>query len=69
MLAGEQRGALAAALGRLDAAQRQVVLLRYVLDLSEAECAAVLDCPPGTVKSRASRALTRLRGELEAAGG
>jgi RNA polymerase sigma-70 factor (ECF subfamily) len=69
VLAGEQRGELAAALERLDDAQRQVVLLRYVLDLSEAECAAVLDCPPGTVKSRASRALTRLRGELEAAGG
>ena len=46
-----------------------MVLLRYVLDLSEAECAAVLDCASGTVKSRASRALTRLRGELEAAGG
>jgi RNA polymerase sigma-70 factor (ECF subfamily) len=66
-LAGERRSALAAAVGRLDPAQRQVVLLRYVLDLSEVECAAVLGCRPGTVKSRASRALKRLRGELEAA--
>ena len=42
-----------------------MVLLRYVLELSEAECAAVLGCRPGTVKSRASRALARLRVELE----
>src|SRR5687767_12081527 len=69
VLAGEQRSALAAAVGRLDPPQRQVVLLRYVLDLSEAECAAVLDCRPGTVKSRASRALERLRGELEGVDG
>jgi RNA polymerase sigma factor (sigma-70 family) len=66
LLAGEQRSALAAALGRLEAPQRQVVVLRYMLDLSEAECAAVLGCRPGTVKSRASRALARLRGDLEA---
>ena len=69
LLAGERRSALAAALARLDAPQRRVVVLRYALDLSEAECAAVLGCRPGTVKSRASRALARLRGELEAADG
>jgi RNA polymerase sigma factor (sigma-70 family) len=67
LLAAEQRSALAAALARLDPPQRRVVVLRYVLDLSEAECAAVLGCRQGTVKSRLSRALTKLREDLEAA--
>lgn len=48
----------------LDADQRAVVLLRYYLDLSEADTAAALGCPPGTVKSRLSRAMRRLRKEL-----
>ena len=52
------------ALGRLDAAHREVVLLRHVLELSETETAAVLRCRPGTVKSRLSRGLARLREEL-----
>ena len=42
-------------------------MLRYILDLSEAECAAALNCRQGTVKSRLSRALTKLRAELEGA--
>jgi RNA polymerase sigma factor (sigma-70 family) len=58
--------ALTAALGRLEPAQREVVVLRHVLDLSEAETAAALHCRPGTVKSRLSRALDRLREELDA---
>jgi RNA polymerase sigma factor (sigma-70 family) len=65
-LAGSDRQELAAALARLAPEQRQVVVLRYFLDLSEAECAAALACRPGTVKSRLSRALGRLRAELEA---
>jgi len=69
LLAGEERGELVSALRHLDPPQRSVVLLRYVLELSEAECAAVLGCRPGTVKSRASRALARLRVELEGADG
>ncbi len=48
----------------LDADQRAVVLLRYYLDLSEADTAAALGCPPGTAKSRLSRAMRRLRKEL-----
>jgi RNA polymerase sigma-70 factor (ECF subfamily) len=55
---------LTAALRRLDPAHRQVLVLRYLVGLSEAECAAVLDCRPGTVKSRHARALRRLREEL-----
>jgi RNA polymerase sigma factor (sigma-70 family) len=65
VLAGARRGTLLAALERLSDEHREVVALRYLLDLSEGECAAVLRCRPGTVKSRASRALDRLRVELE----
>ncbi len=53
-----ERAALLAALGPR---QRAVVVLRYWLDLSEAETAAALGCSVGTVKSQASRALERLR--------
>ena len=66
-LAGADRQELAAALGRLGPEHREVIVLRYLLDLSEAECAAALGCRPGTVKSRLSRALGRLRLELEGA--
>jgi RNA polymerase sigma-70 factor (sigma-E family) len=64
--AGEQRGpedrqALLDALNRLGPRQRAVVVLRYWLDLSEAETAAALNCSVGTVKSQASRALATLR--------
>ena len=64
VLEHEARGRLAAALARLDDAQRQAVLLRHVLDLSEAECAAALGCRRGTVKSRVSRGLAKLREDL-----
>ena len=57
-------GPLAAALARLEPAHREVVVLRHLLDLPEAECAAVLGCRQGTVKSRLSRALARLRADL-----
>jgi RNA polymerase sigma factor (sigma-70 family) len=55
------------ALARLEPAHREIVVLRHLLDLPEAECAEVLGCRKGTVKSRLSRALTRLRAELEGA--
>ena len=41
--------------------QKAVVVLRYWLDLSEAEIAEILGCRAGTVKSLAARALRRLR--------
>jgi RNA polymerase sigma-70 factor (sigma-E family) len=45
--------------------QRAALVLRYFDDLSEAEAAAVMGCSVGTVKSTTSRALERLRKELE----
>ena len=64
LLAGEERATLLAAVQALGEEQRAVVVCRYLLGLSEAETAAVLDCRPGTVKSRLSRALARLEAEL-----
>jgi len=60
-LAAEQQQALLRALDALREEDRLVIACRYFLDLSEAEMAAVLGCPRGTVKSRLSRALARLR--------
>ena len=45
--------------------QRAVIVLRYFEGRSEAEIAQLLDISPGTVKSRASRALDALRTRLE----
>ena len=56
------------ALAALRDRDRELVTLRFVLDLGERETAAVLGCRPGTVKSRTSRALGRLRILLEESG-
>ena len=64
VLADERRRHLLAAVGALPARQRDVVACRYLLALSEAETAAVLGVADGTVKSRLSRALGRLRATL-----
>jgi RNA polymerase sigma-70 factor (sigma-E family) len=57
----DSRLVVLAALRRLSAGQRQVLVLRYYEGLSEGEIAAVLGISAGTVKSRASRALAALR--------
>jgi DNA-directed RNA polymerase specialized sigma24 family protein len=52
------------AVRRLPARQRAVVALRYWEDLSEAQIAATLDWPLGTVKSTLHRALNTLKQEI-----
>jgi RNA polymerase sigma factor (sigma-70 family) len=52
------------AVARLPPRQRAVVALRYWDDLSEAEIAATLDWPAGTVKSTLHRALAQLKKEI-----
>jgi RNA polymerase sigma-70 factor (sigma-E family) len=57
----DRRDALRLALSRLPVKQRAVVVLRFHEDLSEAQVAALLGVSVGTVKSQASKALTKLR--------
>ena len=49
------------ALDRLPRRQRDIVVLRHLADLSEADVAALIGCSVGTVKSNASRARAALR--------
>jgi RNA polymerase sigma-70 factor (ECF subfamily) len=66
VLANETRARLLAAVNALRDEDREVIGARYFLDLSEAEAAQALAIPRGTVKSRLSRALDRLRAQLGA---
>lgn len=63
--AGWEGRALWAAVRRLAVADQEVLYLRFFLDLSEAEAARALNVAQGTVKSRTSRALGRLRGLID----
>ncbi len=63
-LAAERQRELLAAFQTLPGDDQRVISYRYFLDLSEAEMAAAIGCPRGTVKSRLSRALGRLRRQL-----
>lgn len=63
-VAAERRAELLGALGALREEDRLVIGCRYFLGLSEAETAATLGCARGTVKSRLSRAIGRLREKL-----
>lgn len=56
--------AIVEAIAGLPSRQREVVILRFLLDMSEADTAEALGVPKGTVKSRLSRALDKLREEL-----
>lgn len=60
-LAAERRRVVAAALRRLREDDRLVIAYRYFFDLSEVEMAEALGVARGTVKSRLSRAMGRLR--------
>jgi RNA polymerase sigma-70 factor (sigma-E family) len=55
------RDLLLRALAALPPRQRAVLVLRYWEDLPDAEIAAALNCTAGTVRSQASRGLSRLR--------
>jgi RNA polymerase sigma-70 factor (sigma-E family) len=57
----QDRDALMRALMELPYGQRAAVVLRYWMDMSETQTAAVLGCSVGNVKSQASRALAKLR--------
>jgi RNA polymerase sigma-70 factor, ECF subfamily len=61
VLVHERQQALVAAVNALRDEDREVIGARYFLELSEAETADALGIPRGTVKSRLSRALDRLR--------
>jgi RNA polymerase sigma-70 factor (ECF subfamily) len=62
--AAETRQAVWDALGRLPPPQRAAIILRYYLGLNEAEMAAKLTCPRGTVKWRLHAARKRLQALL-----
>jgi RNA polymerase sigma factor (sigma-70 family) len=62
-------GQIVEAMAGLSERDREIVSLRYLLDLSEEEIAGVLAVRRGTVKSRLSRAVGRLREALEVADG
>lgn len=64
--ANEFRSILVATLQRLKEDDRLILAYRLFFDLSEAEMADALNVPKGTVKSRLSRALGRLRAALPA---
>lgn len=52
--------------GSLKEHDREVIHLRFFMELSVDETSQVLEVPPGTVKSRQHRALARLRAVLAA---
>jgi RNA polymerase sigma factor (sigma-70 family) len=60
-----ERDAMLQALRALPDGQRDVIVLRFYLDLTVAETAEVLGIAEGTVKSAASRAVHRLRDLFE----
>jgi RNA polymerase sigma-70 factor (sigma-E family) len=66
-LAQESHAAMVHALAALPQRQREVLTMRYYLDLSEAEIADALGISTGSVKAHAHRGLSALRHGMEAA--
>lgn len=56
--------AVIAAIARLPAKERAVLVLRHLMDLDERSIAGVLDWPFGSVKTRLRRARQRIRNQL-----
>ena len=65
VLATVHRATVLAALAGLPRRQREVLVLRHWLDLSEAEIAGTLRISRGSVKTHSSRGLTALRTAME----
>ena len=65
VVAAERREELLSILGELSEGDRLVISYRYFLGLSEQETATALGCARGTVKSRLSRAIARLRQAMQ----
>jgi len=61
-----ERSAVVAALRLLPPRQREVLVLRYYLDLPEAQIAAVLGISRGSVKAHTARAMAAMRSALAA---
>ncbi len=59
-----ERQVVVDALNELPPADRLILALRFFEDMTQAEIAEILECPVGTVKSRLSRAMARLRAGL-----
>jgi len=65
VLHSAERHAVMDALRSLPSRQREVLVLRYYSDLSEAQIAHVLEISPGAVKTHAHRGLTALRRTID----
>jgi RNA polymerase sigma-70 factor (sigma-E family) len=65
LVTGEDRREVLAAIARLPRRTREVIVLRYYLDLTEQEIAAALGVHRGTVSSTASRGLAAIARELK----
>ena len=68
-VAAEERATLLRCVNALPDHDRLVISSRYFLELTTEESAGALRCPAGTIKSRLSRALERLRQCLESVDG
>ena len=64
-LAADDHDRMVAAVKRLPARQREAVVLRYYLDLSEAEMATTMGISAGSVKTHLHRGLAALHETLE----
>lgn len=63
-VASERREELLLSVNSLGENDRMVISCRYFLELSEEETATTLGCARGTVKSRLSRAVAKLRASM-----
>ena len=63
-----RRDELREAVARLPFKMREVIVLKYMEDLSYREMSRILGCPPGTVASRLARALAELEARLRPSG-